>query len=316
MLRALCLLIAVAPLAEAQSKHRIRDVKVQILSTMLADSGIGEWGFAAIVEADGHRILFDTGERPETVYRNAEELKVDLSSVEDVILSHNHDDHTGGLLTLRKQLRGRSAKALSRAHVGAGGFWSRTDASGAERNHLRQIRADYESLGGRFVEYSSAKELFPGAWFTGPIARTHPEKNWSTRYTMTRPDGTKGEDNLPEDSSLVLDTEKGLVVISGCGHAGIINTLEQVRKQVRQVPIHAAIGGFHLFQASDQHLEWTAGKLKELGLQNFMGAHCTGIEAVYRIRQLLGMPRRNCAVGAVGGTFTLSEGMRPGAISR
>lgn len=178
------------------------------------------------------------------------------------------------------------------------------------------MKEEYEKLGGKFVVYGAGKELFPGAWFTGPVTRTYPEKNWSTRVPLRRADGQQAEDNLPEDSSLVLDTEKGLVVVSGCGHAGIINTLEQARKQVRQAPIYAAIGGFHLFAATDQNLEWTAGKLKEMQIAHFLGAHCTGIEPVYRIRQIAGLTRRTCAVGAVGGSFSLADGMKPGAVAQ
>lgn len=315
MLRFALLAASAATLAHA-GDHRIKDVKVRILSTMLADSGIGEWGFAAVVEADGRRILFDTGAREETVLRNAREMKIDLASITDVILSHNHGDHTGGLLTLRRELRKINPNALSRAHVGDGIFLSRADGAGNEQNHVRNIRTGYEAMGGQFIVYREAKEIFPGAWFTGPVTRKYPEKNWSTRTPLTKPDGSKAEDNLPEDSSLVLDTERGLVVISGCGHAGIINTLEQARAQVRQAPIHAAVGGFHIFNASDSHLEWTASKLKEMKLENFLGAHCTGIESVYRIRQLLGLTRRTCAVGAVGGGFTLAQGLDPGNIAR
>src|SRR5579862_5896732 len=81
--------------------HRVQTLRIKILSTMLADDdGFGEWGFAALVEADGHRILFDTGAHPDTVSRNLRELKVDLSGVTDVVLSHSHTDHTGGLMTL------------------------------------------------------------------------------------------------------------------------------------------------------------------------------------------------------------------------
>lgn len=313
---AIAALLALAPPAGAQPRHRLKDVNIRILSTMLADSGIGEWGFAAIVEAGGRRILFDTGARPETVLRNAREMKVDLASITDVILSHNHGDHTGGLITLRRELRKTNQAALTRAHVGEGIFLSRADSSGTERNHLRNVKAEYETLGGQFVAYSAGKEIMPGMWFTGPVARKYPEKNWSTRTPLRKADGTQAEDNLPEDSALVLDTERGLVVVSGCGHAGIINTLEQARAQVRNAPIHAALGGFHLFEASDEHLEWTASKLKLMQVENFLGAHCTGIEAVYRIRQLLGLSRRNCAVGAVGGGFTLGKGIDPGAIAR
>lgn len=313
-MRGFAILIALSPLAMS-AQPRIKDVRIQILSTMLADSGIGEWGFAAVVEADGRRILFDTGARPETVLRNAREMKVDLASITDVILSHNHGDHTGGLITLRRELSKQNRNALSRAHVGEGIFLSRSDQSGTERNHLLTVRKEYEDLGGRFVVYDAAKQIFPGAWLTGPVTRKYPERNWSGSLRLKKPGG-ESEDNLPEDSSLVLDTERGLVVVSGCGHAGIINTLEQARKQVRAAPIHAAIGGFHLFQADDAHLEWTAAKLKEMQTENFLGAHCTGIEAVFKIRQLTGLTRRSCAVGAVGGGFSTAKGLDPGAISR
>src|SRR5450830_1221191 len=74
-----------------------KEAKVTILSTMLADEGIGEWGFAALVEGDGHHVLFDTGARPETVVLNTEEMKNDVSQLTDVVLIHFHDDHAGGL---------------------------------------------------------------------------------------------------------------------------------------------------------------------------------------------------------------------------
>ncbi|MCX6596133.1 MAG: MBL fold metallo-hydrolase, partial [Acidobacteria bacterium] len=106
------------------------------------------------------------------------------------------------------------------------------------------------------------------------------------------------------------------VVVSGCGHSGIINTLEHIRKSIRTAPIHAAIGGFHLFPASDATLDWTGGKLKEFGLANLLGAHCTGIEAVYHLRQQLGLKRANCVVGSVGASFTLGSGISPGQVAR
>ncbi|MBS1826468.1 MAG: MBL fold metallo-hydrolase [Acidobacteria bacterium] len=307
----------VAGMALAQGAAPLEDVRIRILSTMLSDSaGVGEWGFAAVVEAGGRRILFDTGARPETVWKNTQEMKVDLSGITDVILSHNHGDHTGGLITLRRELGKVNAKALTRAHVGKGAFYPRPGPNGAERNHLLNVREEYLKLGGSFVEYDGAKEIFPGAWLTGPVERVHPERNWSGGGLLVRPGGEKVEDNLPEDMSLVLDTVKGLVVVSGCGHAGIINTLEQARRVVRKAPVHAAIGGWHLFAASDEHLGWTGGKMKEMGVENFVGAHCTGIEAVYELRRHIGLKRRNCVVGGVGASFGLKEGILAGVLAR
>jgi 7,8-dihydropterin-6-yl-methyl-4-(beta-D-ribofuranosyl)aminobenzene 5'-phosphate synthase len=312
-----CLQAALAAATVCSAADKVSSLDVRLLSTMLtADEGYGEWGFAALVVADGHRILFDTGAHPDTVLRNARDLHIDLSNVPDVILSHHHLDHTAGLVTLRREYAKSNPAALARAHVGAGIFLSRTDGGAREANTMIATRRDYESAGGTFIEYSQPRELFPGVWLTGPVPRKYPEKNWNPGRMLRMADGNTTEDNLPEDQSLVIVTDRGLVVISGCGHSGIVNTLDYARAKIAPVPIYAALGGFHLYQASDDTLAWTAAKLKEFGLQNLLGAHCTGIEAVYRLRQLTGLDRKTAAVGAVGGGFNLATGLDPGSIAR
>jgi 7,8-dihydropterin-6-yl-methyl-4-(beta-D-ribofuranosyl)aminobenzene 5'-phosphate synthase len=293
---------------------RVQSLRITVLSTMLADQGIGEWGYAALVEVDGRRILFDTGARPDTVLSNVRELKIDLASVQDVILSHNHGDHTGGLMTLRREFAKASPAALSRTHVGAGIFWSRPMQT-SEGNPMVKLKPAYEATGGVFVEYHEPKELYPGVWLTGPVARVHPERNWSGTGRVRTPDAVV-EDTIPEDMSLVFNTDKGLVVLSGCGHAGIINTLEYAQKKIRNAPVYAAIGGFHLFALPDDKLTWTAAKLREFGLKQFLGGHCTGIEPVYRFRQEVGLDRKSCLVSAVGSSFSLETGINPLMVAR
>src|SRR5258706_1374386 len=302
--------------APAAASARVKSLKIQILSTMLADEGIGEWGFAAIVEVDGHRILFDTGARPNTVLENARELKVDLAGVPEVVLSHNHSDHTGGLLTLRRDVQARDAAALTRVHVGRGLFWSRPTADGTGESNLPlKTRADYAADGLTFVEHDSAQQILPGVWLTGPVPRVHPERNWSGKGKVKTPEGLV-EDTIPEDQSLVFDTDRGLVILAGCGHAGIVNTVEYARKVVRPAPIHAIVGGLHLFALDDERLNWTADQLKAAALGSLLGAHCTGIEAVYRIRQRAGLDRKTAVVGAVGSSFVLGQGIDPRDLAR
>ncbi len=305
--------------AQAQSTDApVKAMKVTVLSTMLvggAGEGVGEWGFAAVLDVDGRRWLIDTGARAETVLRNAAELKVDLSDITDVVITHNHADHTGGLITLRREMAKKNPTALSRAHVARGIFTSRLDGNGREGNGLTPIKAEYEALGGTFVEFAGPTRLAPGVWMTGPVPRLHPERNWS-RTGMLQTPGGPVEDNVPEDSSIVVQTGEGLVLVSGCGHAGIVNTVEFARKAVKNEPVHAAIGGFHLFAASDETLAWTAGKLKDARLTYLLGAHCTGIEAVFRLRQALGLPRAAAVVGAVGASFTLGKGIDPRALAQ
>ncbi|HVS89217.1 MAG TPA: MBL fold metallo-hydrolase [Candidatus Acidoferrum sp.] len=162
----------------ANAPAELHNLKVTILSTMLADDGIGEWGFAALVEADGRKILYDTGARPNTVLENAHELKIDLSVVQDVILSHFHADHTTGLITLRRELSYTNPAALSRVHVSQGIFLSRRQGSDeTEQNPMIAIKKEYEATGGKFIVHEKPYELLPGVWLTGPVPRAYPEKN-------------------------------------------------------------------------------------------------------------------------------------------
>ncbi len=311
------LLLVLVPAHAAEPVPRVQSLRILILSTMLADAGLGEWGFAALVEVDGQRILFDTGARPDTVAQNARELKIDLAGVRDVVLSHNHPDHTGGLLTLRRELMKADPAALGRVHVGKGIFESRVNASGGEGNGMLARRKEYEATGGTFVEHDAPVALRPGVWLTGPVPRVHPERNWSpgSGPKLRGPAGLV-EDTIPEDQSLVVDTDRGLVLVSGCGHAGVVNTVVYARQTVRPGPMHALIGGFHLFSADDATLEWTADRLREAGVENLVGAHCTGIEAVFRLRARLGLARSTAVVGAVGSSFELGKGIDPLSVAR
>ena len=214
-------------------------------------------------------------------------------------------------------MRDMNPASLAVTHVGEGIFLKRNGTI-PNWDPMDQVREMYEGLGGRMVVHDRPVELYPGVWLTGPVARSYPERNFGIGpgAKLQMPDGSSVEDTIPEDMSLVLDTDRGLVVLLGCGHAGIINTLEYARAKIRAAPVHAVIGGLHLFQLDDEHLKWTAGKLKEFGVQNFLGAHCTGIEATYRIRELCGLSRKTAAVAAVGGGFTLGEGIHPGTISK
>ncbi len=322
MLRLLLALMLFLPALEAAGEPA-KSVKVTVLSTMLVGnpaSGVGEWGFAAVLEVDGRRLLIDTGARAETVLKNAGELNVDLSTITDLVLTHNHADHTGGLLALRRELSKKQASALSRVHVPKGIFFPRPGAGGREGNGLLPQRAAYEATGGVFIEHEGAVAIIPGVTMLGPVPRVHSERNFGSPRdgSIGRVQAPEGlvEDNVPEDTSIVVDTSEGLVLISGCGHSGMVNAMEFARKTVRAAPVYAAIGGFHLFAASDEMLTWTAAKLKEFGVRYLMGAHCTGIEAVYRMRQLAGLGRQTAVVGAVGASYTHGKGFDATVLAR
>ncbi|HEX6434361.1 MAG TPA: MBL fold metallo-hydrolase [Gemmatimonadales bacterium] len=317
--RVFCLVIGVIltsgaiadPAPSDRAGHRVKSLKVTILSTMLTEPGMGEWGFSALVEADGRRILFDTGNRPETVLQNARELGIDLSTVTDVVLSHHHGDHTGGLLTLRRELAGKTPGALSRIHVAPGIFSSRRHpGSTEEANPTIAVKSAMEASGAVFVEHGAPKELFPGVWLTGPIPRPHPERLWGPPASIVTAGGAV-TDSIPEDMALMIATERGFVLLVGCGHAGTVNTVDYGRRILEPEPVYALIGGLHLFAATDSTLAWTAGRLRAAKLGYLLGAHCTGIEAVFRIRQLAALGRKRAVVAAVGSSFDAGKGIDP-----
>ena len=302
--------------SETASLQVSQNVKVTLLSSNLADGPeVGEWGLSALVEVDGRCILFDTGRYPETVLRNAETLGIDLSCVTDVVLSHHHRDHTGGLITLQEEFRKRNATAFQRVHVARGMFFPRLSESGDVGNPMVERKQRLEALGIKFIEYSEPTEIFPGVWVTGPIERTHPEKNYGgSRHVLL--DGDFVEDFIPESQGMTIVTPRGHIVLLGCGHAGIINTLAHIQAAVAARPIHAVIGGFHLFSADDATVEWTAEKLASIGTENVIGAHCTGIEALFQLREGANLNRKTAVVGAVGGSFSFGKGIDPGRLAK
>ena len=313
------------------SRALASEVQVTILSSNLANGPtIGEWGFSALVEADGRCILFDAGRYPDTVIKNAEVLNIDLSCVTDVVLSHFHFDHNSGLLPLIKTLHDETSAAIRRVHVAEGFFSSRrptmkpgtfpTCMDGEQEcNLMIALRADIEGEGVEFVVHSEAAEIFPSVWISGPVKRRHPEMNYPTGASGSKLEvrvaGDWVDDSIPESQALVVRTQNGPIVLLGCGHSGVVNALIQIQETIQDDAIHALMGGLHLFSADDQTLGWTADRLREIGIENLMAGHCTGIEPLIRLRAGLNLNRRTAVVGAVGSSFVLDEGIRATSIA-
>jgi len=114
---------------------------------------------------------------------------------------------------------------------------------------------------------------------------------------------------------LVVRTHEGPIVLLGCGHSGVVNALDHIQDTIQDGAVHALMGGLHLFAASDETLEWTAARLLEIGVENLMAGHCTGIEPLMRLRAGLNLDRSTAVVGAVGSSFVLGEGIHPTVIA-
>jgi 7,8-dihydropterin-6-yl-methyl-4-(beta-D-ribofuranosyl)aminobenzene 5'-phosphate synthase len=314
ILFALCCL-ADASNAQIAAQHQVRHLKITILSTMLAQEGVGDWGFGALVEGDSARILFDTGGRDHVVAENARELHVDLAKVPTVVLSHGHPDHTAGWLSLRHELSTKNKTALAVTYVAPGFFDDRIFPSGSGFS-LKPDSGAYTSTGGHIEMVRTWKEISPGIFLTGSeVPRIYPEKNYPATLKRVNASGKISQDTVAEDMSMVIATAKGLVLLTGCGHSGTVNLLTAVEKHFPGQIIFAAIGGFHLLAATDQQIGWTAKALQQAGIRYFMGAHCTGIEPVHQIMEYAGLKRNECIVGSVGATFDPAVGFVAGQLT-
>jgi 7,8-dihydropterin-6-yl-methyl-4-(beta-D-ribofuranosyl)aminobenzene 5'-phosphate synthase len=111
--------------------------------------------------------------------------------------------------------------------------------------------------------------------------------------------------------ALICNTDRGLVVLTGCGHAGVVNIIAYAQAFIRPARVYGLIGGFHLNDATAETVSWTSEKLQAFGVDNILGGHCTDFENVYQFRRELPLDSEHAAVGRVGSTFELKNGIDP-----
>ena len=260
-------------------------------------------------ESETESVLFDTGFHEDTVLHNAKILGKDLSKVEKVILSHFHSDHTGGLLKLRRTYKEINNKAFTKVYVARGFFNQRFAPDGSKvgpGNYADsgKWKKDAEDLGINFIILDSHYEVSKNIFATGTVERTVEKYNGPEGLVVKDIKSNKFvPDIILDDQSAGMLTENGWVMMSGCGHSGIINTAKKLQS-INNIPVYGAIGGFHLFKASDQLIDKTANWLKNQGMTKFMGGHCTGIYAAERVADIIGISRENLSHTAIGSVLT------------
>ena len=264
-------------------KEGAMEIQITTLSENTANVGfLAEWGLSMLVEADGQKILFDTGASFSAVH-NAQLLGVDLSAVDRIVLSHGHYDHTGGLRDVLK--RAGQKEVIAHPDIWQKKYGCRP---GEKERYagIPFVREALEAMGASFVLAKEPVRLSPKVMTTGEIPMvTEYEDIDSGLYVKVggglRPDG------LADDLALIIDTQFGLVVILGCAHRGIVNTLRHAQELTGKELIYAAIGGTHLFRASEERLAKTVVALREMGIQRLGVSHCTGFAAsAYLAREL------------------------------
>jgi 7,8-dihydropterin-6-yl-methyl-4-(beta-D-ribofuranosyl)aminobenzene 5'-phosphate synthase len=238
---------------------------------------LGEHGFAALVERDDWSLLFDTGQGG-TLLHNARRMNRDLQRVTQVALSHGHYDHSGGLWQLLQETGGKTVFA----HPGL--FARRYRVKDTGEHIFIGIPYTEEALqdaGARFDLCAAFRPIADAVFLTGEVPRRTPFET-GDRGLFCDSDGCSA-DLLHDDQSLVIVTDKGLVLVLGCCHAGLVNTIDHAREQSGIAQVYAVIGGTHLDFSSPAQLEETVRALRSLKVKKIVGSHCTGFAAAARL---------------------------------
>ena len=248
---------------------------------------LAEHGLSILVEANGARVLLDTGQTI-TAMHNARALGVDLGRLDAVVLSHGHGDHTGGLKEVLREVARRGQTVPVVAHPAA---WTARyavrEGEAPRFSGLPHRQEELEALGGRFRFAGGSVEVAPGIFTTGEVPRTTPFERLDAALKVRDGSGWR-QDDIPDDQALVVQTKNGLVVVLGCAHSGIVNTLLHARRLAGDDRIYAVVGGTHLGFASKEQLDETVRALKGFGIRRLGVSHCTGLKAAARLSQEFG----------------------------
>ncbi|NQT31509.1 MAG: MBL fold metallo-hydrolase [Deltaproteobacteria bacterium] len=252
---------------------------LQITTLSENTAGLGglmaEWGLSILVESEEINILFDTGQSLSASH-NADLMGISLSRIDKIVLSHGHFDHTGGLKQVLLRA-GKEIEVIAHPDIWAAKY-SRREGEEAEYIGIPFHRQTLESLGAHFKLSREPVKITDSIMTTGEIPMTTDYETIEPRLVVKEGKRFK-PDKLLDDQALIITTGAGLVVILGCAHRGIINTLYHARKLTGVEAIQAVFGGCHLMNATEERVWLTIAALKELGVQQLGFGHCTGLAA-------------------------------------
>jgi len=271
------------------------DIRVAVLAenTVYRRGLRAEHGLSLWIETNDKKILFDTGQS-DLLLHNAKTLGIDIAEADAIVVSHGHYDHVGGLDRVLELAPGAwvylHPMALEPKFSFSNGSAQEAGITLALRDKLR---GRIECGQGAFT--TGRTSVFPGVTVTGQIPRVSGFEDTGGQFFLD----TKGEtpDALPDDQALFLGSEMGLVVVLGCAHAGVVNTLEHIQKIEPDRKIHAVLGGMHLVNASKTRVQKTIDALRRLDVDQIAPAHCTGPQAARQLWNSLGDRCFLCCVG-------------------
>jgi len=252
---------------------------------------IAEHGWAVYLETDQGNFLFDTGQG-RAIINNAQYFHKDLSKIEGIIISHHHYDHTGGLLDVLAQ----TGKIKVYSHPDL--FKDSFNIRNGRDIGIPFRREILESKGAEFLFNTEPVEILPDLILSGEIPRETPFEKGDKNLVIKNKNGYI-QDDILDDQTIIAKTAKGLFIILGCSHAGIINIINYAIKKTGQKHIHTIIGGTHLGPVNKETREKSIKALKKYDIERIGVSHCTGLETSCRLFQEFGKRFFFCNVGTV-----------------
>ena len=250
-----------------------QEVRITVLVENTAEDAdlLAEHGLAFWIDDGSQRILFDTGQGS-VLLANAYRLGIDLSRLDAIVLSHGHYDHTGGLADA---LRGsRPGAVYTHPDALKPKFARNKDGTSRPIGMPEAARRALERHRDRLVLTEKPTALGAGLMLTGPVPRITDFEDTGGPFFLDA--SCRTPDPLLDDQAVFFPAAQGTVVLLGCAHAGVVNTLRYVRRLTDGCPIHAVLGGMHLLNASPDRLSRTIDALRELDIACLGPAHCTG----------------------------------------
>lgn len=271
-------------------------VKATILcenSVFHIPGAIAEHGLSIYIETDYGNYLFDTGQG-RAILNNAFVLQKDLTIIKAIILSHHHFDHTGGLLPVL-DVKG-AVDVITHPQLFKESY--RISKGKQSYTGILYNRLALENKGANFLFNTNWYEIAPGIYLSGEVPRETDFEIGDENLVIKEEFGFS-KDQLWDDQSLIITTEKGLLIVLGCSHSGIINILNYAIKKTGCDKIYAVIGGTHLGPVSDEQREATIKALKEYSIEKIGVSHCTGLKGSLRLAQEFKEKFFFCNVGTV-----------------
>jgi len=270
------------------TNKKVDELKVYTLAEDYAGYNSPFWaqhGISFLIEVRindiKRRILFDTGSYAEPILFNMKLLNINPKTIDMIILSHSHFDHTGGLLGIMKEIN-KEIPIFAHPNIFKVSFAIEPEFMYAGIPPLRGgSKEEIERLGGIWILSKDPIQLMPGVFTLGEITKEE-KVEFEKKVTIglyRLEEGRIIPDNVEDEIGLAVNTRKGLVIIVGCSHPGIVSMIQKAIKISGINKVYAVIGGFHLIDAEDKRIKRTVSAIKELGVKKVYTGHCTGLRA-------------------------------------